>query len=155
MTPVAPDDELLELPDEETEDVAPANRMRCVLVAEDDDELRALILGALQARGYAAVGVRDGRELLDQLTSGVLAPAALPYPDALVTDMRMPGFSGLEVLSVLRSSGSRLPVIAITAFGDPETHARAFACGANVVLDKPFAIRDLLANVSYLLNTPQ
>lgn len=149
MTPSLTDDEPLELSDDPED--APCV-MRTVLVAEDDDELRGLIVNALRARGFAAVGVRDGRELLDQLSNGILAPHALPFPDALVTDLRMPGFSGLEVLAVLQSAGVRLPVVAITAFGDVDTHAKAFAVGANVVLDKPFAIKDLLANVHYLLN---
>lgn len=149
MTPAPTDDEPLELPDD-TEDVP--FTMRSILVAEDDDELRSLIVNALRARGFAAVGVRDGRELLDQLSNGILAREAMPFPDALVTDLRMPGFSGLEVLSVLKSAGVRLPVVAITAFGDVDTHARAFAAGATVVLDKPFAIKDLIANVHYLLN---
>ncbi len=157
MPSVHVDDEPLELP--EADPVESPRRgpgtLRTVLVAEDDDALRALIVNALKATGLAAVGVRDGRELLEFLSEGVLAKDARPFPDALVTDLRMPGFSGLEVISVVRSSGARLPIIAITAFGDRETHERAFAAGAAVVLDKPFAIRDLLANLNYLLNRPE
>lgn len=151
------EDDPIELPDAESDEVPRGStlRTRTVLVAEDDDALRSLIVAALRATGLAVVGVRDGRELLAQLSRGVLAPQALPFPDALITDLRMPGFSGLEVMSVVRDSGASLPIIAITAFGDPETHQRAMAAGAAVVLDKPFAIRELLSNLSNLLDRPE
>lgn len=138
-------------PPEDTED-APLPARPAVLVAEDDDELRGLIVRALQRNGFAAVGAGDGQELLRALGTGVLGSDGRAFPDAVITDLRMPGFGGLEVLGVMKAAGVRLPVIAITAFGDAETHAAAFQAGASVVLDKPFSIRVLLATVHYLLD---
>jgi len=63
-------------------------------------------------------------------------------PDLIVSDVRMPGWSGLDLLRFLRHRRSAIPVVLITAFGDRDTHERAARLGA-AVLDKPFALADL------------
>lgn len=67
----------------------------------------------------------------------------------------MPGFSALAVLHAVRGLDMKVPVVVITAFGGDDTHSEALAAGATVVVDKPFAIRELLVHVTYLLQRPE
>lgn len=109
-----------------------------VLVAEDDPEMRDLIASALTDEGFDVLQARDGRELVEILGAMLPPTARLQPPDVIITDIRMPGPSGLEGLAILRQSSWAVPVIVITAFGDLATHAEARRLGAAVVLDKPF-----------------
>ncbi len=121
-----------------------------VLLAEDQPEMRALLRRALQRRGYEVVDAADGPGLIDAIVRGLLAPET-QVPDLIVTDVRMPGFSGLEVLARLRREGWSTPVILITAFGDAQLHEDAARLGAARVLNKPFAMEDLVAAVEALV----
>jgi DNA-binding response OmpR family regulator len=133
-------------------DAAP--RRRRILVAEDSGEMRRLIVAALQAHGYEVTEARDGMELLDCIE----AAAKHGTPDryaAVISDVRMPWLSGLDVMAVLKAASWRTPVILITAFGDEETHLEGHDLGAAAVLDKPFemetlttVLRDLLASAA-------
>lgn len=114
-----------------------------VVVAEDDDELRRLIAHALRDDGYEVIEARSGMELLDQLSSLILSADTQSIPHVVVSDIRMPGVTGLEILDGLRASRGILPFILITAFGDADTHQEALRLGAVTVLDKPFRLREL------------
>jgi CheY-like chemotaxis protein len=114
-----------------------------VLVAEDDDEMRKLLAKVLYADGYAAVECRDGVDLFRQLEPFVVRRAALDF-DVIVSDIRMPGLTGLEILEDLHDCRGFPPMILITAFGDAGVHARARKAGAAAVLDKPFGTEELL-----------
>lgn len=127
-----------------------AVRRAQVLVAEDDPEMRALLASCLRRDGYSVIEVSDGAELLDRLGDCL----ALPYaasPDLIVSDLRMPGASGMQVLAGLNSAGSRTPLVLITAFGDEETHRTANALGAAAVLDKPLDLDELRDTVLFQL----
>jgi CheY-like chemotaxis protein len=118
-----------------------------VLLAEDDEDMRVLLSTALRREGYAVEEVVDGSALLDRLASGLLAgelAGERPLPDLIISDIRMPGWSGIDVLASLRQSDWAMPVILITAFGDPETHEQARRLGAATLLDKPFDVGELL-----------
>ena len=93
----------------------------------------------------------DGRELVASLQN---AAADGQAPDLIVTDVRMPGISGLHALAEARRLLPSLPVIVITAFGDAMTHARAAQLGAASVFDKPFDLRSLLRRVQELIEAP-
>jgi FixJ family two-component response regulator len=94
-----------------------------VLVADDDDDMRALVAALLHANGFEVLEVRDGEAALD---------------------VKMPKFSGLGVLSALRRSAMGLPVILMTALSDASVGTLAKRLGAVAVLRKPFAPEDLL-----------
>jgi len=119
-------------------------RPNVVVLAEDDHELRRLLASALRSDGHSVLEASDARELREHLLGG-------PMPDLVVSDVRMPGESGLDVLRWLRSTGSKVPVVMITAFGDAEAHAEAKACGAAAMFDKPFEIDDLRTAVLHLV----
>ena len=118
---------------------------RHVLVVEDDEEMRKLIAFALARRGFRVTALRDGSKALEYLTGIVLGGERGEVPELLLTDQRMPGVCGLDVIEAIRLAGMQIPAVLITAFGDAETHERARALGETPVLDKPFELSELLA----------
>jgi DNA-binding response OmpR family regulator len=118
-----------------------------IAVIEDDDEMRGLLAVTLNAAGYQISAFRSGLDLLELLDAGDTRAAGV---DLVISDVRMPGVSGLSLLEGLRSwSGEPPPpMILITAFGSPKLHAQAHDLGAVAVLDKPFAMDDLIAAVA-------
>ena len=112
-----------------------------VFLAEDDDEMRALLCGALRQDGYEVVEARDGGEMLEQVR--IAYQNAEDAPDVIVMDVRMPKLSGLGLLSAIRRARWSTPVILITGFGDSVLHEQARSLGATVVFDKPFDLDDL------------
>lgn len=117
--------------------VEAASPRRRVLLVEDDPEMRELMALALRGDGYEVREAADGLEALR-----LLGAEENPGFDLVVSDVRMPGCSGLEMLQRLRGRPSQIPVVLVTAFGDRETHARARRLGA-ALLDKPFELNDL------------
>jgi len=122
----------------------------CILLAEDDDQLRSALATALGRHGYDVVECRNGAELIDHLDSFAHPTAGDDY-DLIISGIRMPGANGLDVLESLDRSRQYPPTILITAFGDEETHAEAYSLGAAGILDKPFEIDELLHRVNELL----
>src|SRR5690606_20852511 len=111
-----------------------------VLVAEDDDELRYLIVRALRCDGHDVFVVVDGGLLRAALA------AVCKYgrdPDLIVSDVRMPGMSGLEVVAWLRDQGCAVRTVLISAFVDDEMVQAARALGVLHVLSKLFDFDDL------------
>jgi DNA-binding response OmpR family regulator len=107
--------------------------MARVVLAEDDREFRRLLADALRAWGWAVVEAATGSEL-----AAVLFGADDP-PDLVLTDVRMPGPSGLAVLRSLRAGDGGTPVILMTAFPDDAVRSEAAELGA-ALLEKPFRI---------------
>jgi DNA-binding response OmpR family regulator len=120
------------------------------LVAEDDPDMRALVVRALRLDGYDVVEARSGPELALLVCSDVLeSPDASPV-DLIVSDVVMPGCTGLDVLGMLRARDWAVPVLLITAFGSAELHADARRLGASI-LDKPFELGELRRVVKTML----
>jgi DNA-binding NtrC family response regulator len=112
-----------------------------VLVADDDDDLRALIAATLRDDHYDVIEARDGAELLAHLDAALDSPTRRPA--VIVSDVRMPILSGLGVLSALRRAHVSMPVILITVFVDASIRSVAERLGATGVLAKPFDMDDL------------
>jgi len=123
-----------------------------ILLAEDDNEMRAMLVFALHKAGYEVIECSDGLGLLTHLEP-FLFNTEFEFKDValIISDIRMPGFTGLEVLEGMQNSEGFPPMILITAFGDRKTHAIAEKYGAAAVFDKPFDLDDLLAKVHELL----
>ncbi len=124
------------------------NRRPRILVAEDDIEMRRLVVGALRKDGYEVEEAADGGRMLVKIAAQYTRPDEAI--DLIISDIRMPVSSGLQILKGLRDAHWRVPVILMTAFGDDETRSRAEDLGA-VLFDKPFALDDLRAAVNNLL----
>lgn len=129
------------------EEGAGAMRRARVIIAEDDPEMRRVLASALRRDGFAVIEVEDGKAFVQLLLDSVDAGGFLGNADLVISDIRMPGASGLQILSGVRSLDTATPVILITAFGDEETHEAARALGALAVLDKPFDVDELRALV--------
>ncbi|MGE0709229.1 MAG: response regulator [Planctomycetota bacterium] len=117
-----------------------------VLLAEDDAEMRELLRDVLEGEGYQVVLAEDGDALSDRLGDRWLGE---DY-DLVLSDVRMPGRTGLDALAELREHDWATPVLLMTAFGDAATHTRARRLHAEVI-DKPFALEELVAHVEHYL----
>jgi CheY-like chemotaxis protein len=124
-----------------------------ILVAEDDDAMRDLIVGWLRDVGHDVTTCRSGLDLLVQLERSVLSGEIAEF-DLLLSDIHMPLGSALEALDEFFGCDGVPPAILITAFGSPRTRAAAAALGAAAVLDKPFDKRRLLDEIQKLRRRP-
>jgi CheY-like chemotaxis protein len=111
--------------------------------------MRSLLASALRSEGYEVTECRDGDALVDMI---VTSSPTVGF-DLIISDVRMPGHSGLELLEAGQQLSGFPPMILITAFGSDSLHARARRLGAVAVLDKPFDIDDLVSKVSEILPT--
>jgi two-component system response regulator (stage 0 sporulation protein F) len=112
-----------------------------VFVADDDEDLRALVVETLRSDGYTVVEAGDGEELLALLSDALADPAS--RPDIVVADVRMPKLSGLGVLEHLNRAHVRVPVLLMTGFAPQSVGIVARRLGAVGVLEKPFDVDDL------------
>lgn len=117
-----------------------------ILLAEDDEAMRQLLAETLAGRGYQVDEADNGAALATMLEDLLDEPSD-PESTIVISDIYMPGFTGLDVLREMNDLGLRLPVILITAFGDARIHEEATRLGALGVLDKPFDLPELLALV--------
>jgi DNA-binding response OmpR family regulator len=124
--------------------IAPRRRRPRVLLAEDDQQMRIFLTEILLREGYHVTLCENGWELLSHLSSFIVGGQGHEDIDVVVSDIRMPGVSGLEVLEGGVENRDFPPMILITAFGDGDTHATALQYGATAILDKPFDVDDLL-----------
>jgi len=113
-----------------------------ILLAEDDKEMRSLLALMLRKEGYQVFECTDGLSLLDMLSSNF---------DLIISDIRMPGVTGMEILMGANELDNFPPIILITAFGDKETHMQAERLGAVALFDKPFDIDEMLKKVRVTL----
>ncbi|NQV22727.1 MAG: response regulator [Rhodopirellula sp.] len=116
-----------------------------IVVAEDDDEMRSLVALTLRQDGYEVVECSNGIELLAELRKP--SESGDVVIDLVVSDVHMPGISGLAVLQGLAQGNKSPRMILITAFGDSETHVEAQRLGAVACLDKPFDMEVLMGLV--------
>ena len=107
-----------------------------VWVVDDDKSIRWVVEKALQKAGIITRSFASGKELLSALRDDL--------PDALITDIRMPGMDGLELLEKIQHSHPALPVIVMTAHSDLESAVSAFHGGAFEYLPKPFDIKEVV-----------
>ena len=117
---------------------------RRVLLAEDDVALRDMLATVLSEAGYQVATVGDGSQLRQLLE----APAQGVRFDLIVTDVNMPGGSGLDVIGQLRQTGDLTPVIVVTAFPQDDIRMRARELGLRL-LAKPFELETLRAAVDW------
>ena len=118
-----------------------------VFVVDDDASVRQSMRRLLTSVGYDVVVCGSAAEFLSLPNR--------PRPSCLVTDLRMPGKTGLDLQDALRRSGRDLPLIVSSGQADAATAARVRAAGALRFLVKPFDVRDLLAAVSEALRLDQ
>jgi len=112
------------------------NKPETVWIIDDDKSIRWVVEKALQKAAITTRSFSGAKELLIALQSDL--------PDALLTDIRMPGMDGLELLDKIQQSHPDLPVIVMTAHSDLESAVSAFHGGAFEYLPKPFDIKEVV-----------
>jgi DNA-binding response OmpR family regulator len=117
--------------------------MTVVLLAEDDSAISEPLARALRREGYDVTVREDGPAALATASGGGV--------DLLVLDLGLPGMDGLEVCRRLRSEGSALPVLVLTARADEVDTVVGLDAGADDYVTKPFRLAELLARVRALL----
>jgi CheY-like chemotaxis protein len=125
-----------------------------VIVAEDEPDVRQLVAVALRGLGYEIIEARTGAELLDELGDGLLLDDLATRPDIIISDIRMPGLTGMEILAGLRQAEWSTPIVLMTAYADLETRELARRLGADAFFEKPFDIDDLITVVVNMTPMP-
>jgi len=115
------------------------SRIPVIAVVDDDDPFRTALVESLGSLGYDACGFASGREFL--------AAHAETACDCIITDIHMPGMSGLDLKRLLTARKSRVPVIMITAHEEPGLEASASAIGSICLLRKPFEASTLTGHL--------
>jgi len=103
-----------------------------ILIVDDEATIRDSLLESLTAEGYQVDAAESGEEALARCHGTAY--------DLLVTDLRLPGVTGLEILQALRNQGTQTPVIMMTAYGDVDTAVSAMRLGAYDFIPKPFKL---------------
>ena len=117
----------------------------CVLIVEDEPDIRALVVHHLKREGYQVSAAASGEEALRQVQA---AP-----PDLVLLDLMMPAMDGLEVCRRLRQdpATAMLPIVMLTAKGDEVDRVLGLEIGADDYVVKPFSPKELLARVRAVL----
>ncbi|MFL5471327.1 MAG: ATPase, T2SS/T4P/T4SS family [Gemmatimonadales bacterium] len=117
----------------------------CVLLVEDEEQLRRVMKDLLQREGYRVAEARDGIQALDEVDRFA--------PDVIILDLNLPGLDGYGVLAQLRSRPATrdIPVMVLTAKGDEDNEVRVFELGADDFVTKPFRARALTARLEAVL----
>jgi len=116
-----------------------------LLIVDDDSSMRMALYESLTSCGYEVETAENGAEALARFKSGRFA--------GVVTDMRMPKMSGMEVLKGVKRISPETPVIIITAYGTVSTAVDAMKEGASEFIMKPFSLDDLEFAVKNVLAT--
>jgi len=107
-----------------------------VLIVEDEPHLRDALRLILEDRGFSVATAATGGAGLELARRGDL--------DLVITDLRLPDMTGLDVLRAVRETNPRAALILTTSYGSPEIFAEARSLGAAAILDKPFSPAQLL-----------
>lgn len=118
-----------------------------ILIAEDDKELRQLFSHILTKNGYLTRGVANGKEALDALDND--------YYDLIISDIMMPEIDGYELVRLLRSTGSQIPIMMITAKDAFDDMREGFILGTDDYMIKPININEMVLRVGALLRRAQ
>jgi DNA-binding NtrC family response regulator len=120
---------------------------KTVLLADDDDNLRRVLEFQLSEAGYEIRAAADGAEAFEIFTNNDF--------DCVITDLRMPKLSGLELLEKIKNVNAEIPVVVITAFGEVETAVTAMKAGAFDYINKPFNRDEILLTLERALSFSQ
>lgn len=121
-----------------------------ILLVDDDIDLRGILHRFLERSGFSVATAGNGREALERLE--------IQRVDLLLTDLMMPEISGIELIQTVRLKNLSIPIIAMSADADLRNDGSlelAALAGAQVVLEKPFAMNRLIRELQRLLAAPE
>ena len=119
------------------------SKSKKVWVADDDESIRFVLEKGLVDAGFNVSVFEDGNEVINQLD--------LERPNVLLTDLKMPGRDGMDLLDTFKNEFSNIPVIMMTAHSDLDTTVDAFENGAWDYIAKPFDLNDAISKISKAL----
>jgi two-component system, OmpR family, alkaline phosphatase synthesis response regulator PhoP len=123
--------------------LAPANGKKRILIVEDDESISLGLRMNLEAEGYDVGVATDGEDGLQRAAEGAV--------DLVILDVMLPRMNGFEVVRQLRSKGSLVPVIMLSARGAEMDKVMGLELGAEDYITKPFGLAELLARVKAVL----
>src|SRR4030067_1907036 len=115
-----------------------------ILVIEDDEEMRALLKDFFLEEGFETDSVSNGSEAFRKLVKESF--------DLVITDIRMPGLTGLDIIPGIKKLQPNVPIIVITAFGSDEIRLRAMERGATAYLEKPLHFHELRTMIREIIS---
>ena len=125
--------------------MATEGNSKLIAIVDDDDSMRSALEGLLKSAELRAQSFASAEEFLESGQQSHIA--------CLITDIRMPGMSGLELQAHLNAQRLRIPIIFITAHGDEKMRMRALRAGAVEFMAKPFDDEELLESVRAALES--
>lgn len=114
-----------------------------LLVIEDDEEMRSLLSDFLQEERWEIDSAGDASEAFHKLVREAF--------DLIITDLRMPGLSGLDIIPRIKKLRPEASIVAITAFGSEDIHRRVLERGAALYLEKPLVFQELRRCIEKLI----
>ena len=119
------------------------NKIKLLLI-DDEKQFVSTLSERLDLRGFEVKAVNDGEEGLKIVESN--------FPDLVILDLKMPGLSGIEVLTRIKSSHPDMPVILLTGYGSTEEGLKGKKAGALDYMMKPLNINELIAKINEVFN---
>jgi FixJ family two-component response regulator len=117
-----------------------------IAIVDDDESFLQATISFVRSLGYSAAAFPSADAFLNS--------NAVENTDCLITDLQMPGMSGIELQNYLLAQGNRVPVIFVTAFPETEARGDALRAGAVGFLGKPFGDENLISCLNKALATP-
>ena len=106
-----------------------------IMIIEDDEEMRSLLKDFFEGEGFETDSVSNGADALRKLSKD--------HFDLVITDIRMPGLTGLDILPRMRRLKPETPIIVMTAYGSDDVRRRSLERGATAYLEKPIRLDKL------------
>jgi DNA-binding response OmpR family regulator len=123
------------------------NHIVRILVIEDDEEMMSLLKDFLEDEGFETDSVSNGSDAFRKLVKELF--------DLIITDIRMPGLTGLDILPGIKKLQPQASVIVITAFGSEEVRRRSFEKGATGYLEKPIHFNKLRTLIHEMISSKE
>ncbi|MEC4882120.1 MAG: response regulator transcription factor [Scytonema sp. PMC 1070.18] len=121
-----------------------------ILVVEDEDLIREMLVLALEEEGYGVVTAADGRLAVEYLKNCEPNSGETPF-DLVILDLMLPQINGLDICRLLRYQGNPVPILMLSAKGSETDRVLGLEVGADDYLTKPFSMRELVARCRALL----
>jgi DNA-binding NtrC family response regulator len=115
-----------------------------ILVVDDEESIRKLIVTFLSKLGHSCLTAVDGVDALDKMKGNKI--------DAVVTDIKMPNMDGITLMSEILAQQSDLPIMVMTAFGEEYSAGIAISSGAREFIKKPFSLDEFAIRLHKMIN---